>query len=159
MPSLNEIQLPVNLLATFLSSLLPVPWSWIVTVALIAFILVFITARILPRFVFLRFEQKYLWFTSSTISLFVGVLALFFIPQQPRLGAAAEKVASSDTASQPGQTPAAQAHPLFIVGGGVGSVQTDGNHICGTAPTLLETPGAVGSIKADENYVYGPDCK
>jgi hypothetical protein len=53
---------------------------------------------------------------------------------------------------------AAQNPPLFIVGGSVGHVQTDANHICGTPNPLLETPGAVGSIEANGNYIYGADC-
>jgi hypothetical protein len=54
---------------------------------------------------------------------------------------------------------AAQSPPLFIVGGSVGSIQTNDDHICGTSPTLLETPGSVGRIQANGNYIYGPDCE
>ena len=54
---------------------------------------------------------------------------------------------------------AAQSPPLFIVGGSVGSFQTNENHICGTPNPLLETPGSVGSIQANGNYLYGADCK
>jgi hypothetical protein len=53
---------------------------------------------------------------------------------------------------------ATQSPPLFIVGGGVGHIQTDGNNICGTPNTILETPGPVGSIQANGNFIYGADC-
>jgi hypothetical protein len=151
MPPLNEIELPFNLLATFVSTFLPSPWPQVISVMIVSFIvMMFLSKR--PRFKF-----KYTWLTTFGVPLLVGVLAFFFIPQQPRPGIPGEKVASSDVSNQPGQVPVAP-NPLFSLHGDDRHDKLQFNFFCGVSGPLLESNGAHNNTDADHNTIVMGNC-
>ena len=130
MPSPNEIELPFNLLATFGSQLLSPLWLTIILGVIVSFIVMMFLSK-WPRSKF-----KYTWLTTFGVPLLVGVLAFFFIPQQPRPGIPGEKVASSD--------------PVITLHGDNRHDKVQYNFFCGDGG-ILQSDGSNNDTEVDHN--------